>query len=352
MAMPDPSPKVFGTFGFYRYVLACMVVITHTIPSLTFIGVYAVFGFFILSGYIVSYILHYTYLPQPYGIWKYLTNRALRIYPAYWIALMVSAFLVIYHPQQAHDIFPAIGYPHGTGEWFANIFTFGMANPWNGRLIEPSLLPISWSLGIELLCWVWMIVLPISQEWQNRIIFASCLYSLLALLLSLSHPYDESLSPRYFSMLAASLPFCIGFLLFKNKQQGKFHIPHYIGLSMLPVFFCFLYVAFSLFTNIYFAGFYISIGIEAVTIAYLAQISQQCLPLSIQKLDNFFGNITYPIFLLHLPVALALHLAFPSMRLYDTAYCIIIIAASSATGWILHALVETPVNHLRRMIKC
>lgn len=52
-------------------------------------GYYAVFGFFALSGYLMTHVLKEHYLKQPGGIRRYLANRVLRIYPLYWL---VAAF--------------------------------------------------------------------------------------------------------------------------------------------------------------------------------------------------------------------------------------------------------------------
>src|ERR1700678_2524825 len=78
--------SVFGVFGIYRYILATMVMTAHSAPLIwLFVGTYAVRAFFVLSGYVVCYILHNDYLRQEKGVWKYAINRALRIYPTYWL---------------------------------------------------------------------------------------------------------------------------------------------------------------------------------------------------------------------------------------------------------------------------
>ena len=47
-------------FGTYRTALAMMVVMLHY-AKLAYIGNYAVFGFFALSGYLMTFIMHKNY---------------------------------------------------------------------------------------------------------------------------------------------------------------------------------------------------------------------------------------------------------------------------------------------------
>jgi len=94
-------------FGVYRTVLALAVAAAH-LGGLPTGAHYAVFGFFILSGYLMTLVLHQTYGYSKAGFLKYALNRALRIFPPYWAALILSALLVaalgrnqatLYHPS-------------------------------------------------------------------------------------------------------------------------------------------------------------------------------------------------------------------------------------------------------------
>ncbi|MFT5239279.1 MAG: peptidoglycan/LPS O-acetylase OafA/YrhL [Candidatus Promineifilaceae bacterium] len=76
-------------FGTYRALLAFMVVALH-LGGVPIIGPYAVFGFYILSGYLMTTIMHTRYGYSPVGFLQYAVNRALRIYPAYWVSLIDS----------------------------------------------------------------------------------------------------------------------------------------------------------------------------------------------------------------------------------------------------------------------
>lgn len=66
--------------GIYRYLLACGVVAEHlsgNIPSLTHTGMFAVVGFYVLSGYLITRVLNDVYGFRFAPFWS---NRILRLY--------------------------------------------------------------------------------------------------------------------------------------------------------------------------------------------------------------------------------------------------------------------------------
>ena len=73
--------------GSWRFFLAFLVVISHLWKDM--IGgpaAYAVWGFYVLSGYLMTLVLNEKYGPSINGLKRYAYNRFLRIYPLYWAA--------------------------------------------------------------------------------------------------------------------------------------------------------------------------------------------------------------------------------------------------------------------------
>jgi len=343
-----PSARVFGTFGIYRYILACMVVVTHTAPDTWhFAGEYAVFAFFILSGYVVSYILHYTYLPSRHGLWKYAVNRFLRIYPPYWIVFAGSLWLVIHYPNQIREMHPAYGYPDHWWMWLINILLIGMTDPLQGIMLKPLVLPVGWSLGVEILFWAMIPKFLTSKSGRWLLALGAVSYTLLVVMLLPS----QSLFPRYYSALAVSLPFCIGLMLFIMKLQGRFIVPHKAGIIAILAFFILLFFAPDLFTEPRFTGFYAALVINTFVISYLSRVASETLPAAIRALDNFIGNLAYPIYLVHMPLGVLLYASFPSLPLHSSALCFVDIILSSVVAFVLYHCVEVPVNRLKKTIK-
>jgi peptidoglycan/LPS O-acetylase OafA/YrhL len=92
------QPAIAPRLGFYRLVLALLVVLQHAAtsilpPSLSQaispleLGGLAVLLFFIVSGFIITQVAHTTYQDRPRA---FLTNRLLRLIPSYWAALLLT----------------------------------------------------------------------------------------------------------------------------------------------------------------------------------------------------------------------------------------------------------------------
>lgn len=93
--------------GLIRILLAITVVIAHSTPfmglSLTG-GQFAVQGFFIISGFYISLILHNKYEASWAGTKLFYGNRFLRIYPVYWTALLLSLIISLLELRWPHYI--------------------------------------------------------------------------------------------------------------------------------------------------------------------------------------------------------------------------------------------------------
>jgi len=164
-------------FGTYRYILALLVIFSHYHPiycgRLNWTGMYAVFGFYVLSGYLMTRVLHQTYGFSGRGITHFLWNRALRIYPAYWVAAIVSLLVVEAIPQTVAIYSRVIGAPIAPTDVIRNVFIFGL-DAWRiPRLVTPA-----WSLNVELCFYVLMATL-LSRSRRSVAIWvvASALYT-------------------------------------------------------------------------------------------------------------------------------------------------------------------------------
>lgn len=129
-------------FGFLRLWLAVMVVVGHLfwLPD---IGRYAVFNFYILSGYLMTTVMHESYGYSSQGVGKFVGNRFLRLYPTYWAAALFSIVLIIYMGENdASRLAPAMKLPREPLQIFANVtMLFPDIFPGNFRVrLSPELL--------------------------------------------------------------------------------------------------------------------------------------------------------------------------------------------------------------------
>jgi len=336
-----PTTGIFGVFGIYRYFLATLVLAGHTGPlPLAFAATYAVRAFFVLSGYVVCYILRHDYLRFKRGTLKYAANRALRILPAYLLTCGLSLCLVYGPREQTLEIF----------DWFGS-FKGISPPPMLAWLI--TLVPISWSLGTEAFYWALMPVMLKS-------VWARCGFILFALSYTVyvfsrgSFPPDslEYLKISYLGLSPSALPFCLGMLLFLHKEKGGRPIPCLLAIACMVLFLGLIACAWSVFGNPFFIPAFAALGLSTVIIAWLSQRDQDRLSRRMQKLDRFCGNLAYPVFLIHLPMAALLHILLPSLALNSFAFMVLTLCLANPAALLIHYSVQAPVDRLRHRIKC
>lgn len=352
--MPPAEPplsRLFGTFGIYRYVLACMVIMTHTGPhAYARLGNYAVFGFYILSGYVMSFILHNHYLKQSDGLRKYAINRFLRIFPIYWAVMLASLFLVLAFPGQSNDMVPFYNLPEDPRDWIWNIITIGMSDPLTGALNQFALVPGSWSLGIEILFWAMIPTLLQNEKARRRLTIFAIVYTLLAALLCM---YSGSLVKpvQYFNAFAAALPFTTGVWLFLRKVRGRPPLPKALGVAAILILPALMWTAPFFYSDPYAIGFYGAFLINMALVTFLSQVDSSRLPQFIARLDEMLGNIAYPMYLVQVPTAFVLYLLEPSLGIRDYPIFFATLIASTLLSWLLYRLVDVRINAFRRRIK-
>lgn len=145
--------------GALRYCLAMMVACSHLWSSLLWWqGTYAVFAFYLISGYLMSLVINEVYVSH-HGIVRYALNRILRIYPIYLVALVLSVGLAFALPELRDEpvghgflLRDVMRIPSSMVNWLANIT---LVYPWQD---QPLAVSQAWSLRVELVFYVFMLV--------------------------------------------------------------------------------------------------------------------------------------------------------------------------------------------------
>ncbi|MEV6965657.1 acyltransferase [Hamadaea sp. NPDC051192] len=184
-----------NSIGFLRHLLAFDVLVAHTwplafgAPSLgttlthkqTDLGTLSVYGFFILSGFLI------TASGRKFGIGRFSWHRFLRIFPGLWVCLLVTAFAIA--PVAALIEGRSLGsylhhsrgpWEYVTANWFASMSQYPISGLLSGTPYghgKPSAFDGSlWSLKYELLCYVLVGILAVTAVLRR----ARPLVSLLA----------------------------------------------------------------------------------------------------------------------------------------------------------------------------
>jgi peptidoglycan/LPS O-acetylase OafA/YrhL len=287
--------------GTYRLLLAYCVVIEHVATghqALSHTGMFAVEGFYVLSGFLITKILNEVYHFEWQSFW---INRFLRLYPQYLLLLAFGSLLLAVSPSTA-AFFPAVwSKPPDFEDWLGLLLVAPMGvapMTWQFRPV-----PSIWSVAVELLNYaILFLVTARSAAPPIAMTGLAVAFHLFGLW------YGLDLAQRYFPFYAALLPFSVGALLYfilkrypLNLSRGGrvlFCLPALINLVVAGV------LGGTRATYVFEGQFYLNIGLQALAIAALANIT----PERGAPLDKLLGNLSYPVFLSHWLVAYLLYI--------------------------------------------
>ena len=176
-----------NSFNFLRLALAGLVILSHTIPLGGFgneiilgnqtLGDVSVDGFFAISGYLIcnSVLRNVGRHGRKRGLIKYFWDRALRIFPAFWACLVITAgvfgpigWLALHHQFAAYWSQPLGPLHYVTHDFFLRTNVFAIAGTpaqvpyplvWDGSL---------WTLLWEFLCYTGIGVLAVIGLLSHR----------------------------------------------------------------------------------------------------------------------------------------------------------------------------------------
>ena len=242
--------------------------------------------------------------------------------------------------------------PGSVSEWANNIFIIN-SGTLTGNIPQPLLIPQVWSLGVELIYWL---IIPFTLGRPKVLILwlgLGLLYSTVAAL------YPFSFNARYFALFAGGLSFALGAWLYHSKW---FELLTSSPLRIFLIALCFgYYVA----AYLVFAqpglfgpsfplhwGIYIAPFVNVNLIACFASTAREWFSQTLQKWDDRLGNMSYPLFLNHITVAIILMVAFDlEMHFRSWSFTAIAFIASSLAAYLIWFLVERPFEGLRSKLR-
>ena len=110
--------------GHFRFLLALLVIVYHfgAKPFCRQWGVYAVFGFYVISGYLMTLVLaSRATASASAAALRYLANRALRLFPPYLCVVAVALLLLERWGTRVTRFHEAMQIPATTGQWLGNL---------------------------------------------------------------------------------------------------------------------------------------------------------------------------------------------------------------------------------------
>lgn len=317
--------------GIIRLLLALSVVAIHTSPILGYRlidPVMAVEGFFIISGFYMSLILNEKY-NKPGSYKLFITNRLLRIFPAYWVVLFLTLLLSFLVDGMFADSYRLINKDVvGVFSWlmvgFSNMFIVGI-DFFNFLQIDPTtkfftftddfssvdislrpdllmVIPPAWSLSIELFFY-FLAPLIVRRKLSTIVTIMLSMLTLRFMIFSFGYANDPW-SHRVFPFeLALFLLGCVSYHIYKKLNTPK---PWHHLLTGIVVVIILFYgiLPKSLTTPLL---FYLILMI-AIPFSFNASKSL--------RFDRVIGELSYPVYISHIMFLMLFDHFIPDKNIY------------------------------------
>ena len=284
--------------GIFRFILACFVAFEHILLELNFQDIrpfwsldagLAVLTFFVISGFIISlslnknYFLGGNYFKQSF---YYYINRLLRVYPLYILSIIFfyidlaflnvinSKDLIILNKTQFLDY----------NFILFNIFLIFQHSFFNLNLVNS----VAWSLDIEL---QWYLIAPALYYFfyfKFKLIYLRIVIYILSLLLL--YAFNQILEIKSYFLEYGSY-FIWGILLYDLFMIYQTKVRNFFRTDLLFFVAAILIISFLIFDFDFLSYFYwLGVGLICFTVNFK------------NKIDKVFGDLSYPIFILHMSI--------------------------------------------------
>ena len=319
--------RVRPGLGTWRFFLAFLVTISHLWTGmLDGPAAYAVWGFFVLSGYLMTLVLMTRYDTTAEGIQQFARNRLLRIYPSFITALLLGIATIVLLGRAGIDpstLNPQFKLPQGAVEWMTNLTMF----PFIGQQGLP--VPVAAALFVEVWAYALMPLFAQSQA-------AALLGLAVACFANLQFGFGLStFTARYCGFATGLMPFAVGSVI----CHYRFIVRRLANPTVSVLTWC----AHGLYwlSDPYWPwtyGLWLSVPLSAWVVVSLVDVPPS-------PLDRLAGELSYPIYLLHTTVAAWFLPAFGSNRSF--AFFVVSFAATLVASLAMVELIERRLQHFR-----
>lgn len=314
--------------GLIRFILAISVVIAHSdaIFGVSLVGgMVAVLAFYIISGFYMALILNEKYIGANNSYRLFITSRMLRLYPVYWTVLLLtiiaSIVAFIYTNganmgglQYYRDYLSTLKLSTLSFLIFSNlsflgqdwVMFLGLDTSSGGLFFTPAwyktdpmlfrflLVPQAWTIGIEITFYA---IAPFLVRRKLWIIIGLIILSLLLRLVLFQNGYKEDpWANRFFpTALVFFLLGIVGYHGYKRLQKiqvNQWYLKAVLGF-IIGFTICYSYIPFQEKIFIYLFSVFICTP-------FVFLLSKNW------KRDRYIGELSYPIYISHLLVAMGL----------------------------------------------
>jgi peptidoglycan/LPS O-acetylase OafA/YrhL len=355
-----------------RFLAAATVVLMHIhnnmgISGLTqlpawpvlFKGLYAVSFFFVLSGFLITWLLlREQQLSHSINIKKFYLRRIFRIWPLYFIVIAAGLFFYWRLTPMLHLPFES-QYPHGLA---VLLYTFFLANLMNSLYHVGGMLHVTWSIAVEeqfYLFWA-----PLAKKAHRRLpvlIITVTLVSLVTNMLNTLNVFNLGKAMQNFigTLQFHFMGFGAGFAWLLHTHRDRL-LAHPLFSKPALQYLCLLLLTgfFFLYTRNMLGELLLPIPLACLFGWLIINTSSN--PRRVLNLDNrplnYLGKISYGMYMYHMPMVYATAFLFKKMTwnasagwCYFPAYFAIVFALTGAiASGSYHALEKPLLRYSKR----
>lgn len=283
-----------------------------------FAGELGVKFFFIISGFVI-----FLSLKNLSNVKDFLINRFSRLYPTYWICLLITLLFILIFPV------PSINYT-----FYEILANFSMVQ---GYLKIKHIDQVYWSLGIELVFYGLM-ALIFKLKLIKHINAISFLWLLLVLLSLINKSFFFKILTSALILRYAPL-FIMGIMFYKLKNNSRDFFIHFI------ILFSYLLTVYRMYdegiVNPQYPLLNISFVFFTIVVILFYYFSYFSISFFQSGFLNFIGKISYPLYLLHNVIGYSI--IFRIKKLYDVE--IVYVVCTSVVTIFMAFLISTHIEN-------
>jgi len=328
--------------GYLRFVLASLVLYSHLNYPVWHIldirinqGVYAVFCFYLISGFFTAVI--YDRYHGDGRVLKYYLDRFLRIMPTFLVVMLVVIILNLVWYEPTLKASPS--------DYKTPLYWFwGFIQPLNGIIAffyrgdfpyGPffAFTPVA-SLALEV---QYFSIFPFIARARAIWIVVMMIIASALIINATSEANPDLLENYTYRYLIGVLPlFLLGFLFYKHIQSPS---PKWIRFEIFGPLLGVVFFGALLF---YKPSSTVWLGEMALAMITCPVLMKLCMKVKSHKMDQLAGYVSYGVFLVHIPVLRFFHL-----KGNDYGEFIIALVMATAVSFLIHYIIENPVLQLR-----
>ena len=353
--------------GVIRTLLALGVLVGHAKSNFLLPmtgGMMAVQAFYIISGFYMGLVLTEKYTKKSNSYTLFITNRFLRIYPIYWLVLLVTFFvsalswfvwseplclkgffvyplnsfalfytLLVNITVLGQDVLMFVGLNQFDNSFF---FTSDFHNT-IPRMHEYLLIQPSWTIALEFTFYLFAPALNrIKTKWLVLLVTLSFLSRFA---MYLNGFYND---PWYYRFFPFELGFFVlGILAYRWYKEGRILNTGHLYKVLIFILFVFCICFVGSFPGPYMLKSYLVYGFLFLVIPWLFAFTKN------SSLDRKIGELSYPLYICHYPILEVLNI-FKDGFINENNKAYLLLVLSFISAYFINYLVGEHIEKIRR----